>query len=427
MLSADRQLMAGQDRADALPSGRMGGTVERLAAALRQPAWLTADWISRRARVLLTINLLLAVGVFAIAQRPVPGGHAVSVDFVSFYAAGDQAGAGQAPLAYDHAAHLRAEAAASSSGGAYQFFFYPPPFLLLCQALSALPYPLAFAAFEAVTLAVFLLVIRGVAGPLRGRAWLLPVLAFSPIFWTLAEGQNALLTAALLGAATLLIDRRPLLAGILFGALCYKPHLGVLVPVALLAGQRWRAIAGAIGSAGGLIGLSWLLYGTATWRAYLVSFFASGEVYGSGQISFAGMVSPFGSARVAGLATPPALALQLAASLVAVAAVARVWRCGASRPVRAAALLAGTMIVVPVVLLYDQTITLMALAWLARQGMSEGFLSWEKLILTGCFALAVIGFPLAAGLGLPVGAVPAAMLLTLCAVRAGAVRPALAA
>ena len=48
----------------------------------------------------------------------------------------------------------------------------------------------------------------------------------------------------------------------------YKPHLGLLIPVALLAGRQWRAIAGAITSAGALLLASVLLFGPDIWRDY---------------------------------------------------------------------------------------------------------------------------------------------------------------
>jgi alpha-1,2-mannosyltransferase len=47
-------------------------------------------------------------------------------------------------------------------------------------------------------------------------------LAFPAVFWTLGLGQNAFLTATLFGGFTLLLDRRPIAAGILLGLLCYK-------------------------------------------------------------------------------------------------------------------------------------------------------------------------------------------------------------
>ncbi len=90
----------------------------------------------------------------------------------------------------------------------YQYFFYPPVYLLLCAPLALLPYYLAYAVFEGLTPALFTLVMRTVLRE-RGVGWLAPLLAFPAVWWTLGEGQNAFLTAALLGCFTLLIDTRP--------------------------------------------------------------------------------------------------------------------------------------------------------------------------------------------------------------------------
>ena len=378
---------------------------------LRHWAWLSADRAAGRARVLLAINLVLAAaGVAAARRTDMPP---VSVDFVSFYAAGALARAGAPAAAYDRAAHAREETSVIGAGRPYQFFFYPPVYLPLCAGLAALPYPAAFAAFEGVTGAAFLLVARAIAGPAARAAWLWPVLAFPAVFWTVGLGQNAFLTAALLGGATLLADRRPVLAGMLMGALCYKPHLALLIPVALVAGGRWRSFIAAGSTAAGLVAVSWLLYGDGTWQAYIGSFLASGGTYGSGRVSFAGMVSPFGAARLAGLPLHAALAVQGAFTLIAALTVAWIWRTSRSPAVRAAALLSGTMLSLPVLLLYDQLITLLAITWLAR----EGFLPWEKLTLAAAYLLPMLTLPLAALLDLPIAPLPAVLVLGVCVVR----------
>ena len=95
----------------------------------------------------------------------------------------------------------------------------------------------------------------------RGIGWLAPLMAFPAVWWTIGEGQNAFPTAALPGLFTLLIDARPVRAGVLLGALCYEPHFGLLAPVALLAGRRWAALAGATGAVAVLVGASVLAFG----------------------------------------------------------------------------------------------------------------------------------------------------------------------
>jgi len=51
----------------------------------------------------------------------------------------------------------------------------------------------------------------------------------------------AVLPLALLAGACLNLEKRPALAGLFIGLLCYKPQLGLLLPLVLIAGRHWRA------------------------------------------------------------------------------------------------------------------------------------------------------------------------------------------
>src|SRR5262249_58502072 len=99
-----------------------------------------------------------------------------------------------------------------------------------------LPYLVAFCVWIGTTLTAYLAAVRAILGSSRH---LVLFAAFAPVFLEIVTGQNAFLTAALIGAATYFLERRPILAGLLFGALCYKPHFGLLIPFALTARGRW--------------------------------------------------------------------------------------------------------------------------------------------------------------------------------------------
>ena len=66
-----------------------------------------------------------------------------------------------------------------------------------------------------------------------------------------------------------LLWRAPIWAGVLFGLLTFKPQLGLLIPVALLAGCHWRAVASASATAVVLLGGSLIVLGAETWELYL--------------------------------------------------------------------------------------------------------------------------------------------------------------
>ncbi len=305
-------------------------------ASLRSGDWLDLGRIRGYAAVLLAVEVSLLI--FFIAGTHgliVPLEQPTTTDFVSFYAAGDLADGGTPALAYDQPTHLAAEERATAAGIKYQFFYYPPIFMLVCAVFSRLPYLVAFVLFEAVTLVPCLFVARRVVGAATPGAMLV-LLGFPSVFWTLGLGQNAFLTAALFGGATLLIDRRPDVAGLLFGALCYKPHIGLLIPVALMAGGHWRAFAAASATAVLLALVSVLAFGWETWRDFLVTATTMHGTYESGRIDFAGFVSPFGGVRLLGGSPPLAYAVQGAATLASAALVADMcgiaaWLCRCAR------------------------------------------------------------------------------------------------
>ncbi|MGN5509364.1 glycosyltransferase 87 family protein, partial [Campylobacter coli] len=72
-----------------------------------------------------------------------------------------------------------------------------------------------------------------------GQNLLLASAAFPAVWVTEGHGQNAFLTTALMGAGLAGLETRPWLAGVAFGLLTFKPHLGLLIPVLLLLNGRW--------------------------------------------------------------------------------------------------------------------------------------------------------------------------------------------
>jgi len=216
----------------------------------------------------------------------------------------------------------------------------------------------------------------------------------------------------------LLIDRRPWAAGLLFGALCYKPHFGLLVPLALIAAGRWRAVAGAAFSALTLVALSAATLGWQSWEAFIVAITGSHTTYESGQIDFAAFVSSFGAIRLIGGGPGLAYAVQVAVSVAAAALVAVVWRRNLSLPVRAATLASATLVALPLILFYDFMMAGIAMAWLVRVGRRTGFLPWEKLILAVVFVTPMLSRGVGTALHLPIATAAGYTLLCLCAMRA---------
>jgi alpha-1,2-mannosyltransferase len=334
-------------------------------------------------------------------------------DFVSFYSAGKLTLAGTPALAYNQATHHLAEQQVVAPGVPYIFFFYPPIFLFLCAGLAKLPYFIAYVLFQSITLGLFTCVMRAILQE-KGWTWILPMLAFPAVLWTIGQGQNAFLTATLSGAATLLIDRRPLTAGLLLGLLCYKPHFGILVPVALAAGRHWRAFLAASFTIVVLIGLSIVLFGWETWHAYFIAFAGSSGIYTSGRIALAGMVTPFGGTLLLGFDVQHAYVVQVIATLSMVVLIALLWRHGVSQALRSASLLTATLLAVPVALIYDELLVLVAIAWIVREARVQGFLPWEKTLLLTIYPLSLVTWIVGRVWHVPLGPVIGLIVLLLC-------------
>ena len=390
----------------------------RVLTQLKSGDWLSRERLRLYAGILLAVEL--AVFTFLIAGTHgwiVPLKTPTTTDFVSFYAAGRLADAGTPALAYDQAAHLAGEEAIAGQGIQYQYFNYPPVYEALFAPIAHLPYLAAFVAFEVVTLLLFLAVARRILDDYSGTA-LIALLAFPMVWWTIGLGQNAFLTAALFGAATLAVDRRPVLAGLCFGALCYKPHFALLMPLALGIGGHWRAFIAAAGSAAALVLFSVALLGWGPWQAFVATASASHAMYESGRILFGGFVSPFGAMRLMGASVGAAYAVQAAFAVIAATVVAIVWRRGLSLPVRGAVLASATLLAVPLSLLYDLMLGAVAACWLLRGEHRQPMPAWEKTAFVLIYAALLNSRSLSETLSVPINTIAALSLFGLATRRA---------
>ena len=189
---------------------------------------------------LLSLMFALVAGVWTIASLPHlidPMGKPVGYDFMAFWSGGRMALDGAAADAYNPLKIIEAHRLAIPQVETLYLWHYPPPYFLAVAPLGAMPYLLALAAFLGLSLWIWAPVSRA-AAPDPRALW--AIIALPAGLICLIHGQNGFLTAALVGGALLLLDKRPWLAGALIGLLVIKPHLAVLFPIALIASGRWR-------------------------------------------------------------------------------------------------------------------------------------------------------------------------------------------
>jgi hypothetical protein len=242
------------------------------------------------------------------------------------------------------------------------------------------------------------------------KAWLLLTLAFPAVFVNLGHGHNGFLTAALIAAALIQLDKRPVLAGILFGCLAYKPQFGVLIPLVLIAGGYWRTFVAATVTVIVLALAVTLAFGADVWTAFLASTkFTRTVVLEQGDTGWYKIQSVFSVVRMWGGSVPLAYAFQTTVTLIVAAALVLLWRSRAPFPLKAATLAIGTILATPYSLDYDLMLLAPAIAFLVTDGLARGFGPYEKTTLALVWIVPLVTRAAAQATLIPL-AVPAMLL-----------------
>ena len=397
------------------------------AGFLLEANWLDEERLVGYARILCGFYAAAAIAWIALSPGFIdPNGKPLGTDFMDVWAAGKLALAGDPASAYDFAIHydVQRHALAYPADAQVPYFgwHYPPIFLLVAAPLALVPYGVALAVWMAITLPLYLAVIRRIVSC---QHWLVVALAFPAVFVNLGHGQNGFLTAGLLGGGLLVLERRPVLAGILFGLLSYKPQFGILLPLILAAGSQWRALLSAGATVIALAFASAMAFGLETWRAFFGSLtLTRGYVLEQGATGWEKIQSTFSAVRMLGGGIDAAYAAQSVMLIVVAAAVIFVWRRPAGIGLKGAALATASIMATPYALDYDLILLALPIAWLAAEGRANGFLPWEKIVLFAVFLLPLVSRSIGT-FGIPI-APPVLLIFLGVIVRRACVRTAFA-
>jgi hypothetical protein len=246
------------------------------------------------------------------------------------------------------------------------FWVYPPHVLLFMWPFGLMPYLPAYIAWCAIGIALYLVACSG-AVP---RKHLLFLAVAPGIAVCIFFGQNGFYTAALLIGGLLNLNRRPVLAGILFGILTVKPQLGLLLPIVLSLERRWITIAAALATTAILVAATSMLFGWNVWIEFWQKAVPEQQwltAHGEGLL-FAMMSSVFYGARLMHL--PAVLAWTLQGIVAVLAIAAAVWTYWRRRdPALSLALLVtATFLVTPYILNYDMVVFGFVVALLRDRG-----------------------------------------------------------
>ena len=422
------------------------------------------DWLNAgRIRLWALAVLVAAAGGLVYLIATSDGltdyqGRPLGTDFSNVYAAGTHVLEGRPAAPFDPRLQHTREKDIFGAATPFYGWHYPPLFLFVAAALALLPYQLALIVWQAATLALYLFSIRAIVSLFipppqgeggersepggdsrrertppdrrfaaatlpapRGGIWLLLALAFPAVFVNLGHGHNGFLTAALFGFALVQLDRRPIVAGILFGLIAYKPQFGLLIPLVLAATGRWRSFAAAAATVAALAAITTVWFGADTWRAFFTfAEYTRSIVLETGETGWHKIQSVFSWARMWGASVPLAYAVQGAVTLAIAAALVWLWRSPAAFALKAAALCLATILATPYSLDYDLMLLAPAIAFLALDGLTRGFGPYEKTALAALWAAPLVARGIAQATLIPLGVIVMLIVFALLLRRARA-------
>jgi alpha-1,2-mannosyltransferase len=300
-------------------------------------------------------------------------------DYVQFYVMGSLARGGRIDALYDAQAHLaEARDRIDPALGLYASHpNYGPQVAMAFRPLAALPYGWSLAVF--LTLASFcyafsVWIVWRECEALREHGAMVALLAAaSPLFLTVVRyGQASAFALTAFSLAYAGFRRgRMFLAGLAIGCLAYKPQLGVIIGLVVLASRQWRVAGGALVSTAAQLVVGWLAAGSSVLGQYfgelrtLILNPSLVELYPSEVHSFRGFLQLLVPGSTA--ATVCALAGLVVAAILAI----RSWDAKAPLAIRMSLAIVLTILASPHLISYDLlllTLPLLLLAdWTAEQ------------------------------------------------------------
>jgi hypothetical protein len=343
--------------------------------------WLQAFAIAFAAIYGVLLLRLYMAGIWLVDSDGVPR----YIEFTNFWFAGAQALHGQTAVIYDPVQFTKVQQTLVGAGRyVYDIWPYPPTFFLILAPFASLPYFASFLSWNLVTLlgciAVVYLIVR--------RGAVIPALLASPFTaFNLAYGQDGLLTASLLGASLLFLERQPVWAGFFIGCLTYKPQFGLLIPLALAASSQWRAFASAAVTAMLLAIATTVTFGAGVWAEFPAQLLAQAN-----EALFADPDSRWGLlqsvyAVIRAWNGGPALAWTVQGlTILAIGDVVWfVWRSRVRYTLKAATLSTAALIATPYAYAYDMAVIAIPVAFLVKDQLCGGLLRGEQSTMIALF------------------------------------------
>ncbi len=351
------------------------------------PAWIAsfADWLTpRRIRAHAAVLAICLWGV-CIADYATSGvfdraGNIKFQDFLQFPAAARLVHQGRAIELYNPEFLTEAVRSIAGPGTTVQLqYFYGPQVALPFVPLLGFPFLSQATLWVALSILIYSLCVYllgktcpALKSDLRTVA--LAGVAYPPLFHFFVRGQISAVMLACFTAAYLAFHaRREWLAGVALGLLFVKPQFLVAIPIVLLLGHSWCALAGLVLSVSAQLTFIFAWFGPAVVRSYFNMLLHSASQPGSTELS----LSPIQMHSLRSLwvlLIPSSLdisVLYILSSIAVIALTIAIWKSPSQLTVRFSALVIAAILVNPHLYIYDLLALLPALLLLAEWALSH--------------------------------------------------------
>jgi alpha-1,2-mannosyltransferase len=346
---------------------------------------------------------LLEVGYLLSSRLPYdPIGYLVGRDFVNTWVGAKLALSGDPAQFFEPHSYNTLLKEYFGPNYPLHIWSYPPHFLLFTWPFGFLPYMSAYILYSAPGLILYLWVVSD--GQRRADHLVLLVLA-PAVTVNIWSGQTGFLLTALLVGGLIQLDRRPVLAGVLFGMLTIKPQLGVLLPLMLLLTGRWRTIAAAAATTAALLAATTIAFGPQVWTAYVNDAMPmQTKVVADGFSHYmVHMPTAFMNAKTAGLSLTAAIGIQVVVSAITVAAVTWTFWRRRDGDLSNALLVTAVFTVTPYAFNYDMVVFGWVMIMLLERSDNEPLDYWLMLAV---WAVPFLTVPMGMSVVLPISFLP---------------------
>jgi hypothetical protein len=319
----------------------------------------------------------------------------VGIDFALFYAAGQLAHDGLATDVYNISLHHAAiEKLLNVNIPFLLAWFYPPTFLLFIVPFTLLTYNIALLLWLILTLLAALLAAFLLVPKMKHLAFV--VLGFPGVLMNIRWGQNGFLSTALLGFGLYFLEANPILSGLMFGFLAYKPQIAAFPFILLLLSRKWKVLFWSIVFALLIAVLSGFIFGFSTWMSFFSSFFgASGNIIRADWNNVKAIQpSLYSFLKLINVNTYLTYIILSAIAVSVLITASWIWLKTDNLTLIGSAMVIGTLLSAPYYLQYDLMILSLPILLLSYDFFEHGFRNIEFFLLICLWLLPIVNWPL---------------------------------